>query len=324
MSACPAPLRDVGPQPDVWIPDSSAVVRLAQEALPRGPGPVLTSYGSVASAALAVGVPPATDRALDRLGIRPTDPWSRLWPALARLHVPLFRPDPTASATGLLHTAGLYLGYRGTMADVPALSAAGLRGLERGTDSAGTPAGDEQHLLCGLLRPGAGSSPGAYLVSLRAPIRLPTELGDCPTDDYAPGPVPRPAVRRPAGAPVLDYPFVAVSWPGARAPERDAAIQRFRAFLLTGGGRKALHDAGYGPPSSAVDALPGGVTLAQARTVLTAYEHAREPVSVLFLVDESGSMARDGRLTDAVQAVRQSLGGLRGADSYGVWAIPGG
>ena len=326
--SCLVPLRDVGPQPDVWIPDSSAELAevLARQSAPDAPA--LETLGSVAGSSLVLGVPGPVADALAAAGVQPHgSSWQSILDALPqRPALRLLRPNPATSGTGLLQTVGLYLGYQGRLEQQVTLPDGQARRLEGGFSVPGRPSGDARQLLCELAaRPAGQGADSAVLVSEQALRRLdggaPDLLG------CAGGPVvvgaPRLSRYYPAGLPALDHPLVTVAWPHSGDQDRRTAAARLlRQWLLDpAGGGRAWTEQGFDPPV----ADPGSTATPDAPQVaaaLAGYTRARLPGRVLFLLDVSGSMGFGGKLPGAVAALEQALGVLGPQDGYGVWTFP--
>jgi len=327
------PLRDVGPQPDIWIPDSTTELARARQSVQRGTV-VFGDAVPIASTSLVLGVPANTARRLVASSVAPEGTsWHRLVDAVsATEQAPrLLRPNPAVSGTGLVHTLGLYLGYDGTVGARVTLPAERAHALEAQFSAPGSSSGDSAELLCGLKRqPSDGEGvllrDSAVLVSRKVLKDFNAGRLDGPGCATR---VPPPAAEQlsayhPAGVPDLDHPFVPVLWgETADVVERDTAITRFRNWLLDPDeGGKALAEAGFDPPApegtAAGVADPAGIDAA-----LAAYQAARTPGRVQFLLDVSGSMADDGKLSKAVAAIKQSLQVLGPRDSYGIDTFPG-
>lgn len=323
VSSCPAPLRDVGPQPDVWIPDSSAELTLAQQAVRQSSGTVvLSGAGSVASSAVAVGVSQAVAQRLAEQGVPADAPWQRLLPALLSLDRQVLHASPAGSGAGLLELAGVYLDWSGTLGggQIPGADA-GL--LEHSAADAGASASDTESLLCDVqqqAQPGA-SDPYDGVVVLASDKAL-ADLAQARLQGPSCGVQAQGGTQlvalHPAGAPALDLPYVTVRWPGTQdQAKRDAAAERFRAFLLGADGRAVLGGQGYAAPRDAAPLSAGQLT-----GVLRTYTAARQPAQLLFLLDVSGSMADNRKLPTAVAALQQGLSGLGPKDGYGIWTVP--
>lgn len=340
------PQRDIGPQPDIWIPGSSASVDRARTAssertyvaLEADPEPF--AYSPVV---LAVPQDLAEEAVAARVGglaalteaLRKREPKSEIR-----------RTDPENSDSGLLATVGLY----GAGAQDPAAA-------EHSVSQPGPPSRTGGDLLCTL--------PDDHTADKRTTALVPefllrTGVG-CDS---------RTRVRRmaeyPTDVPGLNPTFVRVRWLGPERDKalRDSAAERFRAWL-TGKGAGAKNGANTTAPAvrgglavfgndgfrsasgprrplgngsapsadtgvvfsnfGALDdpgplgapALPPAMTAA-----LKGYREANGPGRVLFLLDSSGSM---GSLWQgpggAPGIISQSLAGLGQLDEYGVWAV---
>jgi len=338
INACAVPLRDVGPQPDIWIPDSTTELARVRQSTPTGTV-TFDDPESIASTSLVLGVPTNTARSLAAASIAPDETsWRRLVDAVAATdQAPrLLRPNPAMSGTGLAHTLGLYLGFDGTVDAGVTLPPERARALEAQFSAPGSSFGDSVELLCGLSRqPADGEGVllrnSAVLVSHK--VLKEFNAGSLDRSGCAPR-VPPPdealSVYHPVGVPDLDIPFVPVIWAGTNAGDKDnddpiertTAVERFRTWLLAASdGGKALTDAGFDPP--ATDGTVAAGDLARIDAALAAYQAARTPGRVQFLLDVSGSMADDGKLSKAVAAIKQSLGVLGPRDSYGIDTFPG-
>lgn len=279
------PLTRVGPQPDIWIPDTTAELDLVRQSLaPRGVVE-LSQATPVAYSPLVLGLPSALEPQLPP-GSADTaaSTWDDLLGALDGLKDPprLLRPGPTTSGAGLLHTVGRYLAGDGTLPrpqdDVDkALERDRTGPMELQMSTSGYPADDSSPLL-GTLKDRAGADPGqgldnvGVLVSEKAlvdfnesdepgtgqpPTGTPSPSAQCP--DFHPVPQDeRLTAYYPKGVPALDHPFVRVSWLGADGDRsrRTAAVQRFRDWLLGDQGQDQLARAHYRPAGRGDSAAP--------------------------------------------------------------------
>ncbi|MET9886430.1 vWA domain-containing protein [Streptomyces sp. NPDC006430] len=338
------PQRDIGPQPDIWIPASSASVERARPTSTERTYAVLEAdQEPFAYSPVVLAVPQnlAGEAVADRVG------------GLAALTAALRgregkaevrRTDPEYTDAGLLATVGLY----GTGAPDPAAA-------EHAVAQAGPPSRTGGDLLCTLPDDDSTDERTAALVP---EFLLKTGVG-CDAATRA-----RRMAEYPVDVPGLSPRFVRVRWAGADRDkdERDDAVKRFHDWLTgTGaagksgaassvpgvggglaefgkdgfrsasGGHRPL-DAGAGGTFSDFGALndPGQLTgpltgsaLPPAMTAaLKGYREANGPGRVLFLLDASGSM---GGLWEgpggAPGIIGQSLAGLGERDEYGVWAV---
>ncbi|MFE7896936.1 caspase family protein [Streptomyces sp. NPDC057424] len=315
------PQRDVGPQPDVWIPATRADVdrvtaaaaqqdrvfaRLEPEAEPIAYSPVVLAVPK----ALGAGLEP-TGRSL-----------SQLHAALERVDgkAELHRPDPVFTDSALLATMGLYGG------------GADARDVELKLARVGRPEPSAVRLLCAL--------PGDDTVDDRGAALVPEFLLKSGIGCHPATRAPRVAVY-PDDVPGLEPAFVRVRWEdGDRDAEaRDDAVDRFRTWLAGKGGRTVLGEHGFRSATgeralldttSAPEGLTESVRPAEPADrsemgrALERYGNAHGPGRVLFLLDSSGSMAGrwDGS-SGGPGILKQTLPGLGGEDEYGVWAVHG-
>lgn len=314
------PQRDVGPQPDVWIPASSTdVTRVTGDRrgrvyaeLERDDRPFV--YSPVVLAVprdLAGPVAERTDRPLTRLidDLLRRDPQAEVR-----------RTDPEFTTSALLATLGLYDG-------------GGDPGEAERRLAPGAPAPRAADLLCALPDDAATDRRTAALapefllksgVGCRQAIRTP-RLASYPTD-----------------VPGLTPTFVRVRWKDADldATARDEAVHRFRAWLTEGAGLTVFRDAGFRSAAGARPLLdadhlgtgvlrdPGRAAADSPRTALesalTRYRGASGPGRVQYLLDNSGSMAALWEGPGGGPGIlRQSLAGLGDQDQYGVWTVSG-
>jgi hypothetical protein len=316
------PQRDIGPQPDVWIPGTGADVdrvtaaaakqdrifaRLEPEAEPIAYSPVVLAVPEV----LRAGLEP-TGRSLSRLldDLKGAD-------SRAEVH----RPDPEFTDAALLATTGLY----GDEADA--------RRAEQDLARTERPEPSAVRLLCAL--PGSGDAVDDRGAALVPEFLLKSGTGCHPLTRA------RRVAAYPDDVPGLEPAFVRVRWEdGDRdAAARDDAVDRFHTWLTGEGGRTVLGEHGFRSPTGErglLDAasVPEGLTesvrparAADPKTMddtLVGYGAAHGPGRVLYLLDSSGSMAGrwDGP-SGGPGILKQTLPGLGGEDEYGVWAVHG-
>ncbi|MFD3734303.1 caspase family protein [Streptomyces sp. NPDC058632] len=313
------PQRDIGPQPDIWIPASRADVARVVEgqdtdavAVPEAADKPL-AYSPVV---LAVPQAIAAEDLEGRTGL----PLTRMIEQLSERDekAVVRRPDPEFTDAGLLATIGLY-----------------------GSD---VPVGAAEHLVA---QPGPPSPTAAELLC--------TLPDDEEVDDHTAALVPEFLMRSGVGCDsttrtprMAQYPmdvpgvapvFVRVRWQGADrdGEARDASVAAFRNWLSGAQGEAVFAGAGFRrpyewelmDPDTEVDgvlAAPSVLERFAGRDAMEAalkeYKEAGGPGRVLYLLDSSGSM------TDLWEGpsggpglLKQSLGGLGGQDEYGVWAV---
>ncbi|QHC21815.1 caspase family protein [Streptomyces sp. GS7] len=354
------PLYRPGPQPDLWIPESTADYEEARRGMPpKGSPATLHDTGPVAYSPLVVGIP---------AGKRPADveqvaPWQDLLTGTDSRHgdLRLLRPSPVLSGTGLLHTLGLYLAGDGSRIDPssapdPAL----VRDAESRLTAPGSQYAGSTELLCSLRpdagpdagpgRPGGGRGAGsAPLVSEKslADYNLGRATGSCPALARPPAPGDRYAAYYPKNVPALDHPLIRVDWSGAAdAPTRQAAVARFADWLRApDGGRPVLSRQGYrGVPGKdgttprpasgsplldtaadidlAAPVTPFTAGPDQVGRVLAGYDRAQRASRLLILMDTSSSMADGGKLPVATAAAGRVLEMVGARHTYGLWTFP--
>ncbi|MGA5699084.1 caspase, EACC1-associated type [Peterkaempfera bronchialis] len=328
----------VGPQPDLWIPQSSAERLYVVQRVPGSYDGLLGTGISVAGSRPVLAVSDSVRAAL-RLGPSGTTvKWSTLRDRWLGLKDPpvLLRPNPTVSGTGLVHTLGLYRdpdGDAGALAledSEPLIPDGEIGRLERQVIGQGRSAQDGYWALCELRRGyerdrAYGSA--AALVSQRELDAM--EAGD-PLGDQCPDAVD--SVRQDPGrrldrywlrgVPDLDYPLVPVVWPGAADTEqRQAAVRRFRDWLTGPAGSARIAQAGYGGSG---DGPPDQLSAGGVDTRLARYSRAHPNLRLLVLFDVSGSMGEEGRMEEARRSVEAALRRLADSDVYGLTTFPTG
>ncbi|MEU3933009.1 substrate-binding domain-containing protein [Streptomyces sp. NPDC029044] len=314
------PQRDIGPQPDVWIPATGADVDRVTEAAAEEdrifallePEPDPIAYSPV-----VLAVPKALGAGLEPTG----QSLSKLLAALEEADgaVELHRPDPEFTDAALLATTGLY--------------GDDARRAERSLARTERPEPSAVRLLCAL--PGRGDA-----VDDRGAALVPEFLLKSGTGCHPATRAERVAAY-PDDVPGLEPAFVRVRWEdGDRdAAARDDAVDRFHSWLTGEDGRTLLGEHGFRSPTGERGLLdeasaPEGVTesVRPARAAdpttmnetLEKYGNAHGPGRVLYLLDSSGSMAGrwDGP-SGGPGILKQTLPGLGRKDEYGVWAVHG-
>ncbi|MFD3503290.1 substrate-binding domain-containing protein [Streptomyces sp. NPDC058676] len=316
------PQRDVGPQPDIWIPataadaarvaaaqDTDAVARLDPDEEPLAYSPVVLAVPRHIAADLNDRVEPSLALMITALGERDADAEVR-------------RSDPEFASSALLATIGLYAG------------GADPAGAELKVAQPGPPSPTAADLLCTL--------PDDDEVDNRTAALVPEFLLRSGVGCDRATRTPRVA-HYPGDVPGLEPTFVRVRWQDADRDEaaRDAAAEGFRAWLTGEDGRAVFARDGFrstsggNPLLDADGPVPAGMLWEpsplkesagreEMETALTDYRAAHGPGRVLFLLDSSGSMASlwEGP-SGGPGLLKQSLGGLGGEDEYGVWAVSG-
>ncbi|MCX4576355.1 VWA domain-containing protein [Streptomyces sp. NBC_01571] len=332
------PQRDIGPQPDIWIPATAAT---AARARPTGlqrsyvslePDPAPFAYSPVV---LSVPQEIAEASVADRTG----DSLTGLRQKLTRRDgsAEVRRPDPAYTDSALLATVGLY----GT--GTPDVSRA-----EESVDQTGPVSPTAGDLLC-TLPDNADTDRGT--AALVPEFLMVSGVGcDRTTRTLR-------MAEYPDDVPALAPLFVRVRWTGGHSDgaARDDAVRSFHDWLTgTGGGSGDGHGTGGGSgpggglavfgkdgfrspsgahallssrvPDAGLIADPGrsaGAAGADAmETALKRYRNANGPGRVLFLLDSSGSMADLWQGPGGAPGIlKQSFAGLGDRDEYGVWSV---
>ncbi|MGI5393826.1 substrate-binding domain-containing protein [Streptomyces sp. CA-251251] len=321
------PQRDVGPQPDVWIPGSPADAARVTEGQDTDAVAALDpDEEPFAYSPIVLAVP--QDIAADRLGERTGLPLTRMIDDLRerRDDAEVRRPDPEFTDTGLLATIGLHRGAGAT-------GTPDARRAEARVAQPGPPSPTAAELLCAL--------PDDDAVDNRTAALVPEFLLRSGVGCDSARRTPRMA-QYPGDVPGLEPLFVRVRWQGADRDEaeRDRAADGFRRWLTGEGGRDALARDGFRSPTgdralldtgevaAAVLRAPSPLTESAGRNAMEAslagYRGAGGPGRVLFLLDSSGSMSGQWEgASGGPGLLKQSLGGLGDQDEYGVWAVSG-
>ncbi|ALV34589.1 substrate-binding domain-containing protein [Streptomyces sp. CdTB01] len=317
------PQRDVGPQPDVWIPATPADVDRVKEGQDTAAvAHLVPAGGPLAYSPVVLAVPDSVPGAGPRTG----RPLSAMLDALTARTADLRvrRPDPEYADAALLATTGLY--GTGTA------PAADPGRAERLVAQAGPPSRTAADLLCALPEDPSADAATAALVP---EFLLRTGVGcDRTTRE-------RRTARYPDDVPAVEPTFVRVRWDhGDRdGAARDEAAKAFRTWLAGPGGRAVFardgfRDARHRALLDGENAADGVMRAPSPRTegaangamdrALERYRGANGPGRVLYLLDDSGSM---GGLWDGPSGgpglLRQSLGGLGSGDEFAVWTVSG-
>ncbi|MET8680625.1 caspase family protein [Streptomyces sp. NPDC004647] len=351
-ATCLDPLQDVGPQPDLLVTGSSTELSRIQAQLKRAPGPVdIERLGSAGYSPLVLAIPAALEEKLTAHRVQRTgSTWNELLAAMRKVapRMPLLRPDPATSGTGLQHTVGLYEVRDGQFEGGQARDADWVEAqVQQGTDA--VPAPDADSLLCALADPSAEGphlGQAAALVSEKAvaDFNLGKREGSACANSKPADAQSRLLAYYPQGVPALDMPVAEVRWKGTLDRDRRSeAIRQFHVWLtgegsgaflngivrgIGGGGEPVRPNSGVWTDAASTGVLRDAVVVTgeadgrTADTVVAQYTKTRKPGQVLFLVDVSGSMAEGGKAAMAQAALRQSIQRLGPQDSYGIWSYP--
>ncbi|MFI8307602.1 caspase family protein [Streptomyces sp. NPDC085927] len=313
------PQRDIGPQPDIWIPASRADAVRAEEGQDTDrvafldPADELLAYSPVV---LAVPEDIAAKGPRSRTDLPLNSMIENLFERDEEAEVR--RPDPEFTDVGLLATIGLYSG--GTS----------VATAEQRVAQPGPPSPTAADLLCTLPDRDEVDDHTAALVPeflMRSGVGC---AGATRTPRTAQYPMDVPGV-----APV----FVRVRWQGADRDEeaRDASVAAFQEWLTGEEGRAVFAEKGFREPDDWElmdrDTKADGVLVAppalerfagrhEMEAALEDYQEAGGPGRVLYLLDSSGSMTDLWKgPSGGPGLLKQSLGGLGERDEYGVWAV---
>ncbi|MFF5715883.1 substrate-binding domain-containing protein [Streptomyces buecherae] len=316
-SAAPLdPQRDVGAQPDLWIPASVADVERAHQASQDVRFVNTTHPIGYSPTALALPAPPGSRETGPRSG-RLADLVDAFLDGGSGRHVR--RPDPESTDAALFATRALY-------------GAQQAGAVERRLAHAGPLAPDGAGLLCAL----AGDRKADRRTAAVVPEYL---LRSGALECGAQTRVPRRVVY-PDDVPALAPVAVSLAWEGAdqdsdTARARAAGITSFSDWLAGPEGQRTLRRAGFWskdgepPPGGArVSGGPGvlpsrtGPTGADLGRVLERYRAASGPGRVLYLLDTSPSMTGVWNDPDGAPALlARSMEGLGPRDEYGAWRV---
>jgi hypothetical protein len=321
------PLVDLGPRPDIWLPDSTLDVRQVHDILVRTvPDDALSAEGLLAplKRVTSVGSSPIVLAG----SAAPVPPDGAKLPAvvsalLAKPGSALSAADPESSAPGLLAATGYLHNAQGEKVDLVV-----ARRRQQIVSNATSSQTDEVSVLCSYAR--SGDAPAAVLTSLRTWRRLLAGKALGGAGCQAPiEPSPDLGSREPEApvdGPVLDYPFVQFTWTSRR---HELVVDDFRNWLGGEQGRGSLREAGLdGPLPECTGLERNGCIPGDLAETLDLYRQAKRSGRVLLAVDASGSMAEvvgSGRVTRfavAKQGVTEALGELGPHDEFGLWLFP--
>ncbi|WP_069172938.1 caspase family protein [Streptomyces griseus] len=366
---CPQPQRDVGAQPDIWIPAAGSTWRRATDRTEGGgaaasaaadgtggqgtadPGSstvTLEPLGSVAFTPMVLAVPYTMPLTASLQTGAPLGTIIAALRAAQKDPVEILRPDPEGTDGALLSTKALYAAPEtGSPSSLEQTMAQELRPMP--------PTAWE--LMCALADGSRNSleSRSAVLIPEQTLALFNLSPAHAARPDCATDVLHLRTAQYPSDIPMLDLPFLRVTWPGADrdAEAREAAVTDFRDWLVRDPEAQAYFtDDGFrgvdahgrpAPPAdnsllrtgvneSAVrEEIPateyggtGAVTSASLTTTLRRYRSALGPGKVLYLLDNSPSMA-DKRVWDgpgrAKELVTRSMSSLSTRDAYGVWSM---
>ncbi|SCG63010.1 caspase, EACC1-associated type [Micromonospora humi] len=350
-------LQDVGPHPDLWLPESAVdVTRLG----PAGAG-VVDEVNEIAASPLVLGVPQAQVAAGG--AVEAARRMGRTWRELFRdaagaTAQPVIsggegvvRADPAVSAPARLATYALYGDERG-LASASTARQDVERWVDEALDAGSYPIGDDLAVLCRQRTRATAPTGGA---GVRIPAVVLTEQAlvrynqGRPLGAGCPAQQPPPATERlqafyPSDSPLLFLTVARLRWPAAvQSPAVRAAASTFARWLVhEEEGQQALLRVGLRPPGvtattpvvrangalfdwpfARVRPLRELVAGEQDR-VREVYRRAHRPGRVLVALDASGSMRepsedrRRSRFEVAVDGVGRAVERVGGRDEFGL------
>ncbi|GAA3398013.1 vWA domain-containing protein [Cryptosporangium minutisporangium] len=339
-------IGDLGPRPDVWLPDSTVEpARVQAEAERTGSESPVESMWRMATTPVVLGVPAEVAEAAEDQTSRWVDrTWVDLLAATEDAKLPIVRPDPTRSATGEIATELIYRSVAKAKTDLDLGTLEGQLG--RDLDEGSYPLGDASALLC-QRRTALPTDDSAVIVTEQQLVRYNQgmPLGDrCPTA-AKPEDIQKLVAAYPSDTAGLDHPFVPLRWPDGTDRQRDA-VRAWGDWLGTTEGRDALADLGLRPESGADGPVPvveplvtewgarsdavfvrKSPPIGQVEDARAKYAQASRPARTLVLLDASGSMdtldstARWTRFQAASNALPIAFGQVAQQDEVGLWTF---
>ncbi len=333
------PLSDVGPRPDVWLPDSGLEVN-------RLDGQVrqvrVARDDVVAVSPVVLGVPATAAAGLPREGLS----WPTLFARVAESGIGVVRPDPRVSLVGSVVTAALYgnaLDGSGGTSGPPVLDPRAVeQWIGSSLDRDAYPLTDSPELLCRHRQLTAPQA--AVILSEQDLVRFNQGSllgGGCGAPDRPRAPEEQMIAFYPRTV-ALDHRFVEFTWtqPGSRQAEKVAEL---RDWLTGKRGRQALEEVGLRPPDAPLEsslAWPGALRNARFESVridpamidkvtIPAFQKAQRRSRVLLALDVSGSMEApappgpETRLSAVTEGILQALPSVRPTEALGLWLFPG-
>ncbi|MFD4638585.1 substrate-binding domain-containing protein [Lentzea sp. NPDC058436] len=293
-------LREIGPHPDVWLPDSTAetneVVRRTRSV---GSAVNIEPGRSVAFSPVVLGVPPQVARDVASGG---SEKWGELLTKVSGAGIPVGRPNPLLTAAGGLATAALYESL------APAV-------VERRVTETDRPL------------------PGAAMITTEQ-VLLRHNKTRCAQKPCLTALYPSDTYRADYPLNLVNWDAHDVRNHAAREPAK-----AFQAWLATQEGQTALNAAGLRPAGQAaggefreefgvraglaLDREEAGPDEAGQAEFQKKYEQAKRDGRVWLTLDASGSMADpaptgETRFAVAVNGVGKALTQMGPEDTYGL------
>lgn len=215
-----------GLQPDAWVATSTGEADYVRSQALRkdllAPGGASVGREQLVLALLQ----PSAEALTRRLSDPEEHPLRQVWQTVGELGMSIARPFPETSSAALIGTSDLFAAFT---------SAAERKEVEQAMISGPLRTDTVPSLLCAFY-----GSPARERVALLVPGHSVDDYNDgrvteeddavgCPTGGQHGR--AKLAGFRPAGASVLDYPFVKVNWPGQTTAERRAIVDDFEKWL---------------------------------------------------------------------------------------------
>lgn len=324
---------ELGPPPNVWMPDTDADRAMLDSHRLAGSGLRLGALGSTRASPYVVGLPAAAAAKVDvpRVGAS----WRSLDQALRTAHVPYARPSTVTSTTALAQTSGIWQDLKPGSAGAP-----DGRAVEHELSGGALTSPDEAGLLCALRQD--GKPPGsAVLVTERAlaAYNAGRPLNDqCGWQDRPPGGDRRLTPYYPGAVRIADYPMYEVTYGSSDTRAQHREVLAFFGWLR-GAGQAGLAADGYRDTHDQVrtvladgDAgeIEAGLAAPRPTPALTGFATRlatlRRNVRVLVAVDLSGTMndptTRGTRFDASRDAMREAGSLISPGDSIELWGFP--
>lgn len=324
---------ELGPPPNVWMPDTSADRAMLDAHRLAGSGLRLGALGSTRASPYVVGLPAAAVARVDvpRVGAS----WRSLDQALRTAHVPYARPSTVTSTTALAQTSGIWQDLKPGSAGAP-----DGRTVEHELSGGALTSPDEAGLVCALRQD--GKPPGsAVLVTERAlaAYNAGRPLNDqCGWQDRPLGGDRRLTPYYPGAVRAADYPMYEVTYGSSDTRAQHREVLAFLGWLR-GAGRARLAADGYRDTHDQVrtvladgDAgeIEAGLAAPRPTPALTGFATRlatlRRNVRVLVAVDLSATMndptTRGTRFDAGRDAMREAGSLISPGDSIELWGFP--
>jgi len=323
-------LSSIGPEPDVWIPDSTVEVRAVESTVPHG-GPTFGRPRPIGYSPLVVAMPSDLVAVHSIGALEQNRSWKTLYADLSYLHIKLALPSPDLSETGLFEITALY----------GALNSAAE---EHRIEASGDFPPDSESLLCEASQTAGQPLGTAYLVSEAAMADYNQSIVD-PAED--PCPVPGSArpmeAFYPAGTAALNFPFTTVNWGNNQSAMRRRYEKDFYHFLISAAGVAAVESQGLRPVGQVCGTggtinlsngikefdrsceSPQALSNTATGSALRAFNRALPDARVLIGIDDSAPMMPNlPPIISAVDTILNPVNTPFGpGDRFGIWELPG-